>query len=87
MRALSVPFCAVCRQVIRNRIGPLMGAPPAGPPRLRTTMLGARRPSVTRRRTGPRGTTSTVGDKIMKRALRGKRARRLGSLDQPHTLN
>ncbi|MGO4601142.1 M64 family metallopeptidase [Terrabacter sp. 2YAF2] len=29
MRALSVPFCAVCRQVIRNRIGPLMTAPPA----------------------------------------------------------
>ena len=29
MRALSVPFCAVCRQVIRNRIGPLMAAPPA----------------------------------------------------------
>ena len=29
MRALSVPFCAVCSQVIRNRIGPLMAAPPA----------------------------------------------------------
>jgi nucleoside-diphosphate-sugar epimerase len=36
---------------------------------------------------GPRGTTSTVGDNIMKPALRGKRARWLGSLDQPHTLN
>jgi nucleoside-diphosphate-sugar epimerase len=36
---------------------------------------------------GPRGTTSTVGDNIMKPALRGKRARWLGSLDRPHTLN
>jgi nucleoside-diphosphate-sugar epimerase len=36
---------------------------------------------------GPRGTTSTVGENIMKPALRGKRARWLGSLDQPHTLN
>jgi NAD dependent epimerase/dehydratase family len=36
---------------------------------------------------GPRGITSTVGDHIMKPALRGKRARWLGSLDQPHTLN
>jgi nucleoside-diphosphate-sugar epimerase len=36
---------------------------------------------------GPRGTTSTVGEKIMKPALRGKRTRWLGSLDQPHTLN
>jgi nucleoside-diphosphate-sugar epimerase len=36
---------------------------------------------------GPRGTTSTVGDNIMKPTLRGKRARWLGSLDQPHTLN
>jgi nucleoside-diphosphate-sugar epimerase len=36
---------------------------------------------------GPRGITSTVGDNIMKPALRGKRARWLGSLDQPHTLN
>jgi nucleoside-diphosphate-sugar epimerase len=36
---------------------------------------------------GPRGTTSTVGDNIMKPVLRGKRARWLGSLDQPHTLN
>jgi nucleoside-diphosphate-sugar epimerase len=36
---------------------------------------------------GPRGTTSTVGDNIMKPVLAGKRARWLGSLDQPHTLN
>jgi nucleoside-diphosphate-sugar epimerase len=36
---------------------------------------------------GPRGTTSTVGDNIMKPALLGKRVRWLGSLDQPHTLN
>jgi nucleoside-diphosphate-sugar epimerase len=36
---------------------------------------------------GPRGTTSTAGESIMKPALRGKRARWLGSLDQPHTLN
>jgi nucleoside-diphosphate-sugar epimerase len=36
---------------------------------------------------GPRGTTSTVGENIMKPALRGKRVRWLGSLDQPHTLN
>jgi nucleoside-diphosphate-sugar epimerase len=36
---------------------------------------------------GPRGTTTTVGDNLMKPALRGKRARWLGSLDQPHTLN
>jgi nucleoside-diphosphate-sugar epimerase len=36
---------------------------------------------------GPRGTTSTVGDNIMKPVVRGKRARWLGSLDQPHTLN
>jgi nucleoside-diphosphate-sugar epimerase len=36
---------------------------------------------------GPRGTTSTVGDNLMKPVLRGKRARWLGSLDQPHTLN
>jgi hypothetical protein len=36
---------------------------------------------------GPRGTASTAGDNIMKPALRGKRARWLGSLDQPHTLN
>jgi nucleoside-diphosphate-sugar epimerase len=36
---------------------------------------------------GPRGTTSTVGDNLMKPLLRGKRARWLGSLDQPHTLN
>jgi nucleoside-diphosphate-sugar epimerase len=36
---------------------------------------------------GPRGTASTVGENIMKPALRGKRARWLGSLDQPHTLN
>ena len=36
---------------------------------------------------GPRGTTSTVGETVMKPALRGKRARWLGSLDQPHTLN
>jgi nucleoside-diphosphate-sugar epimerase len=36
---------------------------------------------------GPRGTTSTVGDNLMKPLLRGKTARWLGSLDQPHTLN
>jgi nucleoside-diphosphate-sugar epimerase len=36
---------------------------------------------------GPRGTASTVGENIMKPALRGKRVRWLGSLDQPHTLN
>jgi nucleoside-diphosphate-sugar epimerase len=36
---------------------------------------------------GPRGTTSTVGENIMKPALRGSRVRWLGSLDQPHTLN
>jgi nucleoside-diphosphate-sugar epimerase len=36
---------------------------------------------------GPRGTTSTIGENIMKPALRGKRVRWLGSLDQPHTLN
>jgi nucleoside-diphosphate-sugar epimerase len=36
---------------------------------------------------GPRGTASTVGENMMKPALRGKRARWLGSLDQPHTLN
>jgi nucleoside-diphosphate-sugar epimerase len=36
---------------------------------------------------GPRGTTSTVGENIMKPALRGRRVRWLGSLDQPHTLN
>jgi nucleoside-diphosphate-sugar epimerase len=36
---------------------------------------------------GPRGTGTTAGDNVMKPALRGKRARWLGSLDQPHTLN
>ena len=36
---------------------------------------------------GPRGTRTTAGDNLMKPALRGKRARWLGSLDQPHTLN
>ena len=36
---------------------------------------------------GPRGTGTTVGDNLMKPALRGKQARWLGSLDQPHTLN
>ena len=36
---------------------------------------------------GPRGTATTAGENIMKPALRGKRARWLGSLDQPHTLN
>jgi nucleoside-diphosphate-sugar epimerase len=36
---------------------------------------------------GPRGTGTTVGDNLMKPALRGRRARWLGSLDQPHTLN
>jgi nucleoside-diphosphate-sugar epimerase len=35
----------------------------------------------------PRGTGTTAGDNIMKPALQGKRARWLGSLDQPHTLN
>jgi hypothetical protein len=29
MRELSIPFCAVCRQVIHNRIEPLLAAPPA----------------------------------------------------------
>jgi nucleoside-diphosphate-sugar epimerase len=36
---------------------------------------------------GPRGTASTVGENVMKPALRGRRTRWLGSLDQPHTLN
>jgi nucleoside-diphosphate-sugar epimerase len=36
---------------------------------------------------GPRGTGTAAGDKVMKPALQGKRARWLGSLDQPHTLN
>ena len=36
---------------------------------------------------GPAGTGTTAGDNLMKPALRGKRARWLGSLDQPHTLN
>jgi nucleoside-diphosphate-sugar epimerase len=36
---------------------------------------------------GPRGTTTTVGDNLMKPVLRGKPARWLGSLDQLHTLN
>jgi nucleoside-diphosphate-sugar epimerase len=36
---------------------------------------------------GPRGTGSTAGANIMKPALGGKRARWLGSLDQPHTLD
>jgi nucleoside-diphosphate-sugar epimerase len=36
---------------------------------------------------GPRGTGTTAGETVMKPALRGKRARWLGSLDQPHTLN
>jgi nucleoside-diphosphate-sugar epimerase len=36
---------------------------------------------------GPRGTGTTVGDNLMKPALRGRRARWLGSLDQPLTLN
>ncbi len=36
---------------------------------------------------GPRGTATTAGTNIMKPALRGKRTRWLGSLDQPHTLN
>jgi nucleoside-diphosphate-sugar epimerase len=36
---------------------------------------------------GPRGTSTTAGDNVMKPALRGKRARWLGSLDQLHTLN
>jgi nucleoside-diphosphate-sugar epimerase len=36
---------------------------------------------------GPRGTTTNVGDNLMKPVFRGKRARWLGSLDQPHTLN
>jgi nucleoside-diphosphate-sugar epimerase len=36
---------------------------------------------------GPRGTTSTVGENIVRPLLRDKRVRWLGSLDQPHTLN
>jgi nucleoside-diphosphate-sugar epimerase len=36
---------------------------------------------------GPGGTGTAAGDNIMKPALWGKRARWLGSLDQPHTLN
>ena len=36
---------------------------------------------------GPRGTNTTAGDNIMKPALRGRKTRWLGSLDQPHTLN
>jgi nucleoside-diphosphate-sugar epimerase len=36
---------------------------------------------------GARGTASTVGENLMKPVVRGKRARWLGSLDQPHTLN
>ena len=36
---------------------------------------------------GPRGTGTSAGDNVMKPALRGRRARWLGSLDQPHTLN
>jgi nucleoside-diphosphate-sugar epimerase len=36
---------------------------------------------------GPRGTTSTAGETIMKPVLHGKRTRWLASLDQPHTLN
>jgi nucleoside-diphosphate-sugar epimerase len=36
---------------------------------------------------GPRGTASTIGESLMTPAVRGKRARWLGSLDQPHTLN
>jgi nucleoside-diphosphate-sugar epimerase len=36
---------------------------------------------------GPRGTATAAGDIVMNAALRGKRARWLGSLDQPHTLN
>ena len=36
---------------------------------------------------GPRGIATAAGDNVMKPALRGRRARWLGSLDQPHTLN
>jgi nucleoside-diphosphate-sugar epimerase len=36
---------------------------------------------------GPRGTASTIGENLMKPAVRGNRTRWLGSLDQPHTLN
>jgi nucleoside-diphosphate-sugar epimerase len=36
---------------------------------------------------GPHGTASTAGENLMRPVLRGKRARWLGSLDQPHTLN
>ncbi len=36
---------------------------------------------------GPRGTGTTAGENIMKPALRGRKARWLGSLDQPHTLS
>lgn len=59
MRALSVPFCAICRQVMRNRIGPLMVAPPAvgdrWPTRSRTRV--ATWPSSTTC-SGPRTATS-----------------------------
>jgi nucleoside-diphosphate-sugar epimerase len=36
---------------------------------------------------GPRGTTSTTGENLFGPAVRGKKARWPGSLDQPHTLN
>ena len=36
---------------------------------------------------GPRGTASTAGENLMEPALRGEKARWIGSLDQPHTLN
>jgi nucleoside-diphosphate-sugar epimerase len=36
---------------------------------------------------GPRGTASTIGENLMRPVVRGKRARWLGALDQPHTLN
>ena len=36
---------------------------------------------------GPRGTASTTGENLFKPAVRGKKTRWLGSLDQPHTLN
>jgi nucleoside-diphosphate-sugar epimerase len=35
---------------------------------------------------GPRGTASTTGENLFGPAVRGKTARWLGSLDQPHTL-
>jgi nucleoside-diphosphate-sugar epimerase len=36
---------------------------------------------------GPRGTHTVAGERVFGAALRGKKARWLGSLDQPHTLH